>query len=134
MRYVKIENGSVVEYSGPSLGGDRWYTADWWIPYAGELPVSRLSIVDGAVIELPAPELPRMISKLALKRVLAELGAWDEFKAAIAAAGYAEDFDLAVNLSTDDPAFAAALPMLAELADHYDITAEAIISDCIWEG
>lgn len=134
MRYVKIENGAVVEYSGPALGGDRWYIDLGWIPYAGALPASRLSVADGAVVEIPAPEIPRLISKLALKRLLAELGAWDGFKSAIAEAGFSEDFDLAVNLSTDDPAFQAALPMLSELAARYDITAEAIISDCVWEG
>ncbi len=134
MRYVKLDGGLVVEYSGPALGSEHWYTETGWTPYAGALPTSRLSIVDGAVVELPAPEVPRLISKLKLKRALAELGAWDGFKAAIAAAGYADDFNLAANLSTDDPAFWAALPALEELAAAYDITADAIIDGCLWEG
>ncbi|MGE4300802.1 MAG: hypothetical protein AB7F40_04275 [Victivallaceae bacterium] len=134
MRYVKLVGDSVTEYTGPKLGAEVRYTALGWIAYSGTLPVSRLSIVDGAVVELEAPEIPRLISKLELKRLLSGLGAWDTFKAAIDSAGYTEDFNLAVNLSTDDPAFQAALPGLSTLAESLGTTPDAIINDCIWEG
>ncbi|MEA4863390.1 MAG: hypothetical protein VB042_08795 [Victivallaceae bacterium] len=134
MRYVKQVGNAIVEYTGPALGSEHWYTETGWTPYAGELPASRLSIVDGAVVELPAPEVPRLISKLKLKRKLAGLGAWDTFLAALADGGYSEDFDLAVNLSTADPAFQSALAGLAALADGLGTTAGEIIADCLWEG
>lgn len=56
MRYIlKTEAGVVEEYHGPAMG-DTWYAANGYIGYAGDLPLSRLDVVDGAVIELPEPE------------------------------------------------------------------------------
>lgn len=56
MRYIlKTEAGVVEEYHGPAMG-DTWYAANGYIGYAGDLPLSRLDVADGAVIELPEPE------------------------------------------------------------------------------
>ena len=56
MRYIlKTEAGVVEEYHGAAMG-DTWYAANGYISYAGDLPLSRLDVVDGAVIELPEPE------------------------------------------------------------------------------
>lgn len=56
MRYVKqTAAGAVEEYAGnPKLNSTM--LAAGWLPYAGTLPLSRLSIIDGAVVELPEPE------------------------------------------------------------------------------
>ena len=53
--YIRKENGSIIAYTGPSIGRTAMLDAGW-ILYSGDLPVSRLDIVDGAVIELPEPE------------------------------------------------------------------------------
>ena len=42
------------EYLGPAMGYG-WYEANGYISYAGTLPLSRLDIVDGEIVELPAP-------------------------------------------------------------------------------
>ena len=56
MRYIlKTEAGVVEEYHGAAMG-DTWYGANGYISYAGDLPLSRLDVVNGAVIELPEPE------------------------------------------------------------------------------
>ena len=56
MRYIlKTEAGVVEEYHGAAMG-DTWFDANGYISYAGNLPLSRLDVVDGAVIELPEPE------------------------------------------------------------------------------
>ena len=53
--YIRKENGMVTAYTGPSLGRTAMLNAGW-ILYSGELPASRLDVVNGAVVELPEPE------------------------------------------------------------------------------
>lgn len=55
MRYLKqTAAGAVEEYAGnPKL--NTTMQAAGWLPYAGALPLSRLNIVDGAIVELPEP-------------------------------------------------------------------------------
>lgn len=136
MRYIKKIAGGVIEYAGPALGGNRWYVERGFTPYGGSLPASRLDIDDsGEVIELPPPvPVPVLISKLKLKRKLEAAGQWGAFKAALEAAGFTEDFELAVNLSTSDPAFQATLSGLAELIAGAGVTASELLAECVWEG
>ena len=54
MRYIRKINDCVAEYCGPAMG-DTWYAANGYIGYSGDLPLSRLDVVDGAVVELPDP-------------------------------------------------------------------------------
>ena len=55
MRQIRKINDAVEEYHGAAMG-DTWYGANGYIGYAGTLPLSRLDVVNGAVIELPEPE------------------------------------------------------------------------------
>lgn len=131
MRYIKKIDNTVVEYVGASLGGDKWYIDLGYLPYSGSLPVSRLDIVDGAVVELPEVELPQKLSKLKLMRELKNLGVWETFKTALTDAGYWEEFELAHYLSTDDTAFTAALTALASFTDGVNV--DDIITASLWE-
>lgn len=54
MRYIRKINDVVEEYHGPAMG-DAWYAENGYIGYSGDLPLSRLDIADGAVVELPDP-------------------------------------------------------------------------------
>lgn len=131
MRYIKKIDDNVVEYIGASLGGDKWYVELGYLPYSGSLPVSRLDIVDGAVVELPEVELPQKLSKLKLMRELKSLGVWDTFKTALTDAGYWEEFELAHYLSTADAAFIQALQALSKFADGVNV--DDIIAASLWE-
>jgi hypothetical protein len=52
----------------------------------------------------PAQVVPASASKLGIKRALAEIGLWDQAKAAIAAdPGAQEDWDLAIEIRHTDP-------------------------------
>lgn len=131
MKYIKKIDNTVVEYIGPALGGDKWYVDLGYLPYSGSLHVSRLDIVDGAVVELPEPELPQKLSKLKLMRELKSLGVWETFKTALTDAGYWEEFELAHYLSTADTDFTAALEALSKFADGVNV--DDIIAASIWE-
>ena len=131
MKYIKKIDNTVVEYIGPALGGDKWYVDLGYLPYSGSLHVSRLDIVDGAVVELPEPELPQKLSKLKLMRELKSLGVWDTFKTALTDAGYWEEFELAHYLSTADSAFAQALEALSKFTDGVNV--DDIIAASLWE-
>lgn len=131
MRYIKKIDDNIVEYTGPALGGDKWYINLGYLPYSGSLPVSRLDVVDGAVVELPEVELPQKLSKLKLMRELKSLGVWETFKTALTDAGYWEEFELAHYLSTADTAFTAALTALASFTDGVNV--DDIIAASLWE-
>lgn len=55
MRQIRKNNNVMEEYHGPAMGNS-WYSANGYTGYAGTLPLSRLDIADGAVVELPEPE------------------------------------------------------------------------------
>ena len=131
MRYIKKIDDNIVEYIGPALGGDKWYTEKGWLPYSGVLPVARLDVADGVIVELPEVELPQKLSKLKLMRELKSLGVWDTFKTALTDAGYWEEFELAHYLSTSDTAFTAALTALAGFTDGVNV--DDIIAASLWE-
>lgn len=133
MRYIRKESGVMIEYSGVSLGAPHWYTELGWTAYDGVLPLSRLDIADGAVVELsPPPPEPKLVSKLKLKRYLEERGLWATFKTALEQGGYLEDFTIAVNLSTGDADFQSALTALSGVVGDLDV--DALIEACEWEG
>ena len=131
MRYIKKIDDNIVEYTGPALGGDKWYINLGYLPYDGDLPVARLDVENGTVLELPEVEAPQKISKLKLMRELKSLGVWETFKSALTDAGYWEEFELAHFLSTTDTAFTAALTALAQFTDGVDV--ESIIAASLWE-
>ncbi len=131
MRYIKKIDNTVVEYIGPALGGDKWYTEKGWLPYSGVLPVARLDVADGVIVELPEIEAPQKISKLKLMRELKRLGVWETFKSALTDAGYWEEFELAHYLSTSDTAFTAALTALDSFTDGVNV--DDIIAASLWE-
>ena len=131
MRYIKKIDDNIVEYTGPALGGDKWYINLGYLPYDGDLPVARLDVENGTVIELPEVEAPQKISKLKLMRELKSLGVWETVKSALTDAGYWEEFELAHFLSTTDTAFTAALTALAQFTDGVDV--ESIIAASLWE-
>lgn len=54
MRQIRKINDAMEEYCGPAMG-DTWYAGNGYIGYSGDLPLSRLDVVDGAVVELPEP-------------------------------------------------------------------------------
>ena len=54
MIYLRKLNESLIAYSGPAMG-TTWFNANGWIAYSGNLPLNRLDIVDGIVVELPEP-------------------------------------------------------------------------------
>ena len=131
MRYIKKIDDNIVEYTGPALGGDKWYIELGYLPYDGDLPVARLDVENGTVIELPEVEAPQKISKLKLMRELKSLGVWETFKSALTDAGYWEEFELAHYLSTADTAFTAALTALASFTDGVNV--DDIIAASLWE-
>lgn len=131
MRYIKKIDDNIVEYIGPALGGDKWYTEKGWLPYNGVLPVARLDVADSVIVELPEVELPQKLSKLKLMRELKRLGVWETFKSAMTDAGYWEEFELAHYLSTSDTAFTAALTALAGFTDGVNV--DDIIAASLWE-
>lgn len=131
MRYIKKENGRLIEYIGPSLGGPNWYLNAGWYSYTGNLPLSRLDIQNKVVVELPEPEIPQKLSKLKLMRELKRLGVWETFKSALTDAGYWEEFELAHYLSTADADFTAALEALNKFADGINV--DDIIAASLWE-
>lgn len=131
MRYIKKIDDNIVEYIGPALGGDKWYTEKGWLPYSGVLPVARLDVADSVIVELPEVELPQKLSKLKLMRELKRLGVWETFKSALTDAGYWEEFELAHYLSTADTDFIAALEALSKFADGINV--DDIIAASLWE-
>lgn len=54
MRYVKLVGDSVIEYSG-SQKRPAFYRDNGFLSYEGNLPVSRLNIVNNKIFELPEP-------------------------------------------------------------------------------
>ncbi len=56
MRYFKLTDGRLAEYSGPQMGA-AWHAAEGWLPYVGTLGTDWLYVDgDGAIAELSAEE------------------------------------------------------------------------------
>ncbi len=86
MRYFKLTDGRLAEYSGPQMGA-AWYAAEGGLPYAGTLGTDWLYVdAAGAIAERSPEEYaalhpvpPRRYSKL---RVIEEFGSrWPEIEA-----------------------------------------------------
>jgi len=137
MRYIRKNNAIMEKYAGPGMG-DTWYADNGYIAYAGALPLSRLGIADGAVIELPEPVIvppPRILSKLKLRDNLAALGLWDTLKAAISAdADTAERWALAQDVREDDADFVALCAALSPQLTAAGVELDALLNQCIMEG
>ena len=55
MRYIKKIGTAIAEAQIPPYRGRNFYTSNGYLPYTGTLPLSRLDVIDGAVVELPEP-------------------------------------------------------------------------------
>lgn len=84
MRYLKLIDGRLAEYSGPQMGA-AYYAAEGYLPYAGKLGADWLHVDGEAIAELSPeeyaalhPEPPKRYSQL---RVIEELGAqWPQIE------------------------------------------------------
>ena len=76
---------------------------------------------------VPEPE-PKVYSKYKIKCALVDLGIWPQVKAAIEQAGFWDSFLLIQDISSDNPEFMAALPLLAQAFPGVDIA--ALLADC----
>lgn len=56
MRYIRKINDTLDESPIPPYRGVEWYVARGYLRYDGALPLSRLDIIDGTIVELPEPE------------------------------------------------------------------------------
>lgn len=56
MRYIRKINGYVEESPIPPYRGAEYYAARGYLRSDSTLPLSRLDIVDGGIVELPEPE------------------------------------------------------------------------------
>lgn len=132
MRHIRKNNGVMEEFSGPGMG-DSWYAANGWILYAGMLPLSRLDLADGTVIELPAPDPePRVLSKLKICEKLQKLGLWETAKPLIEAEA-GEYWTLAHDVSESHPNFSALLEQLRPQLETAGIDLDAMLDECIMQ-
>lgn len=131
MRYIRKRN-VMEEYTGPGMG-DAWYAANGYIAYTGALPPSRLDIVDGAIVELPAPDPePRTLSKLKICETLKALGLWETAKPLIEAEA-GEYWTLAHDVSENHPKFAALLALLRPQLEAAGLDLDALLDECVME-
>jgi len=56
MRYIRKIDGAMKEAPASPFRGASYYLANGFLAYSGTLTLSRLDIVDGAIVELPALE------------------------------------------------------------------------------
>lgn len=125
MRYLKKDAvGRLIEYFGPAMG-KTWFRVNGWTEYAGRLPLERLELADGAITELPVPEvtLARRFSRLLIIRELGD--EWPAVRAKLDAAGVLDQFFAADWLTEDDPQFAAIL-------DQWPEDQRARLDNCLW--
>lgn len=132
MRYIRKNNDIIEEYTGPGMG-DAWHAANGYTAYTGALPLSRLDIADGAVIELPAPgPEPRTLSKLKICEKLEALGLWETAKPLIEVEA-GEYWVLAHDVSEAHPKFAALLAQLRPQLEAAEIDVDSLLDECIME-
>ncbi len=128
------ESSRMVEYSGYAMGAS-WMATHGWMAYDGTLPLSRLDIVDGAIVELPEPEVvpeARIISKLKLRDALPP-EAWEQLKTALESAGEYERFILAHDVTESDPGFVAICDLLRPTLTAAGIDLDELLNNCIME-
>jgi len=56
MRYIRKRDSGIEEAPASPFRGKSWYLANGYLAYSGTLALSRLSIADGAVVELEETE------------------------------------------------------------------------------
>lgn len=56
MRYIRKINAALEESPVPPYRGAAWYAERGYLCYGGALPLLRLDIIDGVVVELPEPK------------------------------------------------------------------------------
>ncbi len=97
---------------------------------APEKPSETHQWINGEWVDVPtvAPVLP--ITKLTLKRRLEDLGKWPAFKAFLASLGEAavEEFALAAEIRSDDPAFQQIAPLAKQALGLTDEQYQQLLS------
>ena len=104
-----------------------WYTH---VDYSTEITEATVDHVND-VIHMPAPKFdPHFeISRLKLKRALAEAGIWSQVKAYIESdEDTSDDFWLASVLRTDDPVMVGAVAAIKLLTGYTDEQAQALLA------
>lgn len=139
MRYFKLTDGRLAEYSGPQMGA-AWYAANRWLPYAGTLGVDWLYVdAAGTIVELSAEEYAALhpvdtvtrYDALRLKRELDMIGMWDTVKSALDAAGAADDLYLSGGvIRSDDPVFLAMIEQLQPAIEENNVDLVEMLSKC----
>lgn len=89
MRYIRKINGYVEESPIPPYRGEEYYTANGYLRCDSTLPLSRLDIVDGAIIELPDPgptveQIAYETQNTLMQRVVAQAIPLEDDKTALA--------------------------------------------------
>ena len=135
MRYIRTRGNGVDEAPATPFWGNSWYLANGYIAYSGTLPGDRLSIADGAVVELEAPETTptatRVFSKLKLRDNLATLGLWHMLKNAIESdESIAERWALAQDISENDADFVTLKKQLETQFDTAETTLDDFLNTC----
>ncbi len=135
MRYLKKVKEDTTEHFGRFMGAS-WYAANGWIAYDGALPLSRLDIVDGEIVELTEPEaevVPRVFSKLRIFEHLDSLGLWDALGPQIESVG-GEYWRLANDIREDHPKFSDVLAALTSAAESNGIDIGKFLDRCVMEA
>jgi hypothetical protein len=137
MRYIRKNNDTMEEAPASPFRGAGYYLANGYLAYSGTLPLSRLDIVDGAIVELEASEEtaePRVFSKLKLRDNLAALGLWDALKAAIESSeAIAERWELAQTIREGDADFVALKTQLAAQFEVVGTNLNDFLDTCLAE-
>ena len=75
------------------------------------------------------PDPPKTYSRYKLKRKLAELGIWEDVKAAIEQYGYWDSLVLITRLESTNDELQRALPLLQEAFPNVDV--DEILNECV---
>ena len=137
MRYIRKIDGAMKEAPASPYWGAGYYLANDYLAYAGTVPLSRLDIVGGAIVELEATKdiaSPRVFSKLKLRDNLAALGLWDALKAAIESSdAVAERWELAQTIREDDSDFVTLKTQLETQLEAAGTTLDDFLNTCLAE-
>ena len=133
MRYIRKNNETMEEAPTSPFRGASYYNDNGYFAYSGTLPLTRLDIVDNAIVELAATETAevRVFSKLKLRDNLAALGLWDALKTAIESSeSVRERWELAQTIREDDADFVTLEAQLKTSLEARDTTPDAFLDAC----
>ncbi len=134
MRYIKQVDGRIIEYSGRTMR-PAYYRENGWLGYTGHLPLGRLDIVDGAVVERPAPEPPpRVFSKLAILEELEKIGLRTLFEGAVAASEHAWRWAAANEINEDYEGVSELLDRLRPAIRQSGADPDELLDRCVIGG